>query len=309
MLKQALPATLRESMMSQSKLVLVLLMLHRSSAFSLLQHTNAPTALRASDDAIDASTPDAFLAGLMNRVGDLKSRQLELPIVVLDSTLPNQRLAISTTDQSFREMIKWCGVRATEEAGDEQFDDQHKGTFGIVGVDRQTGGAFPFGVEAIILTASVASDTCSVELQGGRRFTVDEVDEDGNTPEGVVQPRAVTLAPELDEEDEASAVEAATKLLPLIEQWEALVVDGGHERQPDHLELVRTHLGPRPSPERPTDLALWVGAYVNPLPALGVALEVRPVLLAATTSQERVDAAMAGIASSIAHLDGSRRLW
>ena len=48
---------------------------------------------------------------------------------------------------------------------------------------------------------------------------------------------------------------------------------------------------------------------MNPLPALGVALEVRPVLLAATTSQERVDAAMAGIASSIAHLDGSRRLW
>lgn len=293
--------------MSQSSLLLLLL-LRRIDAFSPRQRTQVCTGLRANDDAIDASTPDAFLAGLMNRVGDLKSRQLELPIVVLDSTLPNQRLAISTTDQAFREMIEWCGVRATEEAGDEQFDDQHKGTFGIVGVDRQTGDAFPFGVEAIILTASVASDTCSVELQGGRRFTVDEV-ENGNTPEGVVQPRAVTLAPELDENDEASAVEAATKLLPLIEQWEALVVDGGHERQPDHLELVRTHLGPRPPPERPTDLALWVGAYVNPLPALGVVLEVRPVLLAATTANERVDAALAGIASSIAHLDGSRRLW
>jgi hypothetical protein len=87
------------------------------------------------------------------------------------------------------------------------------------------------------------------------------------------------------------------------------VVDGGHERQPDHLGLVRKHLGPMPPPERPTDLSLWVGAYVNPLPALGVALEIRPLLLRATTAKERVDAAVAGIASSIAHLDGSRRLW
>ena len=93
---------------------LLLLLLQHSAAFHLLQHrTNAPlqqhtntqTALRASDDALDASSPDAFIAGLMNRVGDLKSRQLELPIVVLDATLPNQRLAISTSDQAFREMI------------------------------------------------------------------------------------------------------------------------------------------------------------------------------------------------------------
>jgi hypothetical protein len=110
--------------------VLLLLLLHHSAAFSLLQQrTNAPTALRASDDAIDASSPDAFIAGLMNRVGDLKSRQLELPIVVLDATLPNQRLAISTSDQAFREMIEYCGVKAVEEAGDEQFDDTRHGRF------------------------------------------------------------------------------------------------------------------------------------------------------------------------------------
>ena len=41
-----------------------------------------------------------------------------------------------------------------------------------------------------------------------------------------------------------------------------------------------------PPPERPTDLSLWVGAYVNPLPALGVALEIRPLLLRATTARQ-----------------------
>ena len=136
--------------------------------------------------------------------------------------------------------------------------DFHTGRFGIVGVDRQTGSAFPFGVEAIILKASVASETCSVELKGGRRFTVDETQEEA--PAGAVQPRKVTLVPDLDEEDEASAIAAAERLPALVEQWEKLVVDGGHERQKDHLGLVRGHLGPMPGPERPTNLALWVGA-------------------------------------------------
>ena len=122
------------------RVLLLPLVLQHSAAFSLLQQrtnaplqqrtTNAATAMRASDDeALDASSPDAFIAGLMNRVGDLKSRQLKLPIVVLDATLPNQRLAISTSDQAFREMIEYCGVRAAEEAGDEQFDDQRHGRF------------------------------------------------------------------------------------------------------------------------------------------------------------------------------------
>ena len=115
--------------MTRSVLLLLQLLQH-SAAFTLLQHTNTlHTALRASDDAIDASSPDAFLAGLMNRVDELKARQLELPIVVLDATLPNQRLAISTSDQAFREMIEYCGVKAVEEAGDEQFDDQRYGRF------------------------------------------------------------------------------------------------------------------------------------------------------------------------------------
>ena len=272
--------------------MLLPLVLQQSAAFSLLQQrtnaplqqrtTNAPIALRASDDALDASSPDAFLAGLMNRVDELKARQLELPIVVLDATLPNQRLAISTSDQAFREMIEWCGVKAVEEAGGEQFDDQRRGRFGIVGVDRQTGNAFPFGVEAIILKASVASETSSVELKRGG-FTADETQDEA--PAGAVQPRKVTLAPELDDDDEAAAVAAAQRLPALVEQWETVwellqetfvdldvgrlkfdfhtagetVVDGGHERQPDHLGLVRKHLGPMPGPERPTDLSLSPG--------------------------------------------------
>ena len=187
--------------------------------------------------------PDAFMAGLMNRVGELKASQLELPIVVLDATLPNQRLAISTSDQAFREMIEYCGVKAVEEAGDEQLTTIH-GTATRPRHRRRRPthrghGAIstPFGVEVrrrsiIILKASVASETCSVELKGGRRFTVDETQEEA--PAGAVQPRKVTLAPDLDDDDEAAAAAAercprsssSGRLPELVEQWEKLVVDG-----------------------------------------------------------------------------------
>jgi hypothetical protein len=65
-----------------------------------------------------------------------------------------------------------------------------------------------------------------------------------------------------------------------------LVRDGGHEREPAQLEAVLEDLGPPPS-EDPLECALWVVALVNPLPALGVAKELRPAILAAACSEVR----------------------
>ena len=81
-----------------------------------------------------------------------------------------------------------------------------------------------------------------------------------------------------------------------------------------------------PSPSRPpppphklisprgagvVERSLWVGALINPLPGLGVAMEVRPLLLAAGDSPaEMVQIATEGIRGSIAHMTPSRAaLW
>ena len=45
-------------------------------------------------------------------------------------------------------------------------------------------------------------------------------------------------------------------------------------------------------------------ALINPLPSLGVAWEVRPGLLKAMSSDERVRLAVAAIKASIEHLQG-----
>ena len=89
-----------------TRALFLLLLLQQSVSFSLLQRTSSvhTAVLRASDDALDASSPDAFLAGLMNRVDELKARQLELPIVVLDATLPT---SASRSARRTRRSAKW----------------------------------------------------------------------------------------------------------------------------------------------------------------------------------------------------------
>ena len=119
----------------------------------------------------------------------------------------------------------------------------------------------------------------------------------------------MTIAAPLDAADEADAAAAAAEIPALLRTWEDLVVGGGHEKVPDHLAQVRRDLGPEPAPSEPSNLAIWVGGYINPLPALGVSLEIRPALLSATTPADRVQVAVAGLTSSIAHLDGSKPMW
>lgn len=61
----------------------------------------------------------------------------------------------------------------------------------------------------------------------------------------------------------------------LVEKWCELVVSGGRERQPGQISTLLAALGPMPAASHPDERALWVAALLNPLPALGVALEIR----------------------------------
>ena len=68
-----------------------------------------------------------------------------------------------------------------------------------------------------------------------------------------------------------------------VDEWLGLVRSQGRERAEGQLERLMGDLGGgERREERPVDpgeLALWVGALINPLPALGVAMEVRGHLL------------------------------
>ena len=79
----------------------------------------------------------------------------------------------------------------------------------------------------------------------------------------------------LDALDPESAA-LASALPSLAREWERLVREGGHERREGHLDLVKSHIGDVPPVEEPARLAAWVGALINPIPALGVASKSGP---------------------------------
>ncbi|CAE8729893.1 unnamed protein product, partial [Polarella glacialis] len=90
--------------------------------------------------------------------------------------------------------------------------------------------------------------------------------------------------------DEPSAGEEAHPLASRIEaaipQWLDLVRSAGRERREGQLELIRETLGQPPPVSQPRAFALWAAALINPLPSLGVALEIRPAVLAASSGSE-----------------------
>ena len=93
----------------------------------------------------------------------------------------------------------------------------------------------------------------------------------------------------------------------LVDRWIALARQ--NERQPGQIDTLLKDIGKPPSPDEPSELASWVGALVNPLPGMGVAMEIRPQLLMAKTAEERVRVALKGITESIQHMNGTRRLF
>jgi len=114
---------------------------------------------------------------------------------------------------------------------------------------------------------------------------------------------------EAEEEPTAEELELSASLGPLVEQWIDLVRSTERERVPGQLEGVLSDLGPMPPTARPNARALWVAGLVNPLPALGVALEIRPHALMAETAQARLTAAAFGLKDSIRRMGSSGPLF
>jgi len=160
------------------------------------------------------------------------------------------------------------------------------------------------GTEAEIIEAERTSDgRYIVKIVGRRSFKVDE----RWSTDGYVMARVnyidLSLPPSVALEETLSA---AVTLRSKISEWEALVRSGGWERHSGQLNTILEQLGPIPADSTPDDLALWVGALINPLPGLGVAPEIRPHLLAADSSNVRVMIAVSAITSSIRYLQPGR---
>ena len=240
--------------------------------------------------ADDAGEAQMDLTVLSQRIAQLRSGQparTALPILVLDSLLPRQRLTIVMDDEAGRLLLRDCV-------------NLYDSMLGVHGYDPRTKNILATGTQVRVV---VSEDNSTVTLIGQRRYTLCA------TPRLAADTYYVSDV-EWTERDEGDndAVVAAEALGPLVARWIELV-RGGRERSEGQLDRILTDLGPMPPPADPDELALYVAALINPLPALGVAYEIRPAMLVAKSAAERLQIARVGIEKSIGHLDGSRPLW
>lgn len=301
-------------MYSLKTLVCVLPLLRASLAFSVLppsQHGRSVVvqqSMSSSSPEDDNGDDFDFMASLQSRLEEVNDRETKLPLVVLISPLPRQVINIQVNDNPlFLDLVK---SRIEEETP----------WFGMLGSARSETGQkvkMKNGVKVEIEFTSVdqKEKALLVRLRGTERFRVDG--EIQNTPQGWTEARVSFLdssqqeaSEESEGQDRMSLVRAMLKARlfeDLVEEWIDLARD--NERGHGQIDQLLVDLEEMPPQEEPSERALWVGALVNPIPAMGVALEIRPALLSATTAEQRVDIALEAIERSIQHMDGTEKLF
>jgi Lon protease-like protein len=198
---------------------------------------------------------------------------------------------------------------------------------GMVGLATlSTGQTLPLqnGVEVTIIGKPylVESGALRVELKAGRRFRI--TGELENASEGWTQARVVFLNSEREAEDEkrknpmspSKAVSFARQLTApnmqmdgksLVDRWIELARQ--LESNLGQFDQLLKDLGEISSENEPSERAFWIGALINPLPGMGVAMEIRPTVLMARTAEERISVVHSAVLASIKHMDGSAPLF
>ena len=255
-----------------------------------------------------ASKPPNFDV-LSRRVAALQSNTAEVRCVLIDAMVPRQRLELQ-----FGPPVSEGLIAARDEGS----------VVAVLGMNHRKGTVLRRGVEVRIesLGQYRASDgyfsshalsafdapnargyqAVDASLVAGRRFEIVSCECDGEWPPA--QPMFSATVRWLEEEKlpDAEAILLAEQLEPLVDEWVELVRKGKRERSPGQISGVLADLGPFCEVESVDDRAFWVAGLLNPLPALGVAVEIRPTMLEAPDALHRVKLAHMALTDSIDRL-------
>jgi Lon protease-like protein len=245
-----------------------------------------------------------------------------LPIFYLDSMLPRQRIQLNIFESRYRLMVRRCLEGSRH--------------FGMVGIVRRRDriNSMQHGVEVEIVENELQPDGCMhIAVVARRRFKMattwvqddytmahvhwmlvsnearrDSLGAAAAAARGLERTGEREAAAEEAQDNTLQVLQTALELAPLVEEWKHLVVTGGWERFPGQLNRCLSELGPMPAATDragAVERALWVGALINPLPALGVAPEIRPALLESNDALLTVKIAAEGVRQSLLYLTPS----
>ena len=286
------------------KQVLVLATTACASAFV------APSAVRPSGRACEVrlaagggNDPSFDLSVLSARVAQVRSGTFDCRLVVLDSIVPKQKLSITAppplVDLFRRPADGRCVVMLGRRG---QRLHSHGCEVQMVSCKPRpvVKGIHPEGTADIVRVATRLCEITHIEETSparmlgmkGRGSWIDPLD----PPEPSAEEELKGALPTPPAPDVLARSEA---LADSVDEWVRLVRDKKRERTPGQLDGVLEDLGPMPPAAAANARALWVSALINPLPALGVALEVRPAALMAKDIDLRLKAVEMGLADSI----------
>ncbi|KAL7539407.1 hypothetical protein ACHAXR_009271 [Thalassiosira sp. AJA248-18] len=289
---------------------------------------------------------DSFLSSLQSRVQQVQDDSNKLPLMILDTMLPRQILQIQIQHPTLKSLMKHrvgqetptLGMLGMAKLSSGQTVPLKTGVeVEIIQMDKATDKPLPSN------TLDNGEEPWDISLRAGRRFTIEG--EVNKNDEGWTEAHVKFLDSTTEEEkevqqyskpsismadesgisstatgDRLSVARAISKSkqftqpnmnmknsASLVERWIELAKE--NERHPGQIDALLGQLGEMPPEHEPTERAMWVGALINPLPSMGVAMEIRPALLVSKRAEERVQVALDGILKSIRHMDGSARMW
>jgi len=249
---------------------------HRSAA----SDDEASTSPSTRGDGSSAREPsDAEMLQLQQLIEEARRAPPTIPVIVLDAMLPRQRLQLKSSDSTLETLSE-------------------RGEFAIFGAHANQ--VLQHGVSAEL--NKIDRDTWEIRGKHPVKLVGQGKRDDDGLMVAQVETVSLDAATDLD-------VEVAKLLIPLVKEWLNLVQGSSFERFEGQISGILEDLGPAPSPKDAGELALWVAALVNPLPALGVAREIRPLALSAATISARLQVVLDGIRGSIGHVSGKAPLF
>jgi len=275
-----------------------------ASALGLNMHSTARLAPVRSSTVRSSIRMQLDLSSLSARIAEVSSKAEPdvVRVMVLESMVPGQRLALERDDY-------WAPKPLVTTL--DLWRNSMNQSIVMVGHD-ESGKLNSHGVEVTLErnedcvgNTLRADGSARIELVAGRYAEVIDMgpDEGGYLRAGAVNWLDLSdscTAPE--EQPTESLLERADELEGLVVEWMQLVRSAGKERVPRQLERIMLDLKQMPPATLPSARALWVSGLINPLPALGVALEIRPSVLTAQTAELRVLLAEAALKHSIERL-------
>jgi hypothetical protein len=264
---------------------------------------------------MSGSNDDLDMEALAARIKEVENAPdpEDVRLIVLDSMVPGQRLKLDAVPDAFL-----CSLQEAVDAnqpvvmvGRERLRLHSHGVICQVEMEEYLGDAAPWSnvADAGSSESSGGKPPMSVVLTGDELVEITSVgpDEGSRWLGRAGKARRMQLDPASAPEERPTddLIARCEELEELMIRWLKLVRKTGRERSPGQLDGILLDLGPLPEVDRPSARALWIAGLINPLPALGVALEIRPAVLMAATAQLRVGFALFGIKDSIERLEQS----